>query len=274
MLGHKLVEQWRERFETWTTLRGAFDSVERVGIFDRERTLTNVSAENFDSVSNAVNTIRPNVIVNCIGIIKQLKASKDPIQTLTVNAIFPHRLANLCELANVRLITLSTDCVFSGAQGNYSETDLPDAVDLYGRSKSLGEIDGRANCLTLRTSIIGRELGTAHSLIEWFLSNRNGRVKGFTNAIYSGFPTVVFAEILAGIIEKHQDLSGVWHVASEPISKFELLALVNHAFHANIQIERDDDFDCDRSLNANRFRAATGFKAQPWAEMIERMAEN
>lgn len=272
MLGHQLVQSWRGRFDVWATLRGSFEQFERFGIFDKEKTLTNVSAENFDSVVNVFSSVRPDVVVNCIGVIKQLKTAKDPIPTLTINSIFPHRVANLCRASGARFITLSTDCVFSGAKGNYSEADTPDATDLYGQSKHWGEVEGE-KCLTLRTSIIGRELGTAHSLIDWFLSNRgkNEKVKGFTKAIYTGFPTVVFADILANLVENHQNLNGVWHVSSEPINKYELLKLVNQEFNAGIEIEPFDDFYCDRSLNSSRFRAETGFKPESWTEMIKAM---
>lgn len=275
MLGHALVRFWRERFDVWTTLRGNnFETVERFGIFERDKTLTNISAENFDSVVNAFAAVKPDVTVNCIGVIKQLKTAQDPITTLSVNSIFPHRVAKLCQAAGARFITLSTDCVFSGKRGNYTEDDTPDATDLYGQSKHWGEVAGE-NCLTLRTSIIGRELETAHSLVDWFLSNRgkNETVKGFTKAIYTGFPTVIFADILANIIENHPNLNGVWQVSSEPINKYELLKLVNKEFNAGIEIEPFDDFYCDRSLDSTRFRRETNFKPQLWKEMIAAMGQ-
>lgn len=271
MLGHKLVQVLSERFETWATLRNSFAGVERFGIFDREKTIEQTSAENFDSIVNAVAVARPDAVVNCIGVIKQLKTAKDPIVTLSVNSIFPHRVANLCRAIGARFITLSTDCVFSGKNGNYRESDAVDATDLYGRSKNLGEVAGE-NCLTLRTSIIGRELETAHSLVEWFLSNRNRRVKGFRRAIYSGLTTLELAGVIAQIIESKRDLSGMWHVASQPISKFELLELVRDAFKVNIEIEPDDDFFCDRSLDGSRFAAETRIQIPAWTEMIEKMA--
>ncbi|MBC7796375.1 MAG: SDR family oxidoreductase [Pyrinomonadaceae bacterium] len=271
MLGHKLVQNWRERFDVWTTLRGSFNDVKRFGFFDENQTLSRVEAQKFDSIIEAFEIVRPNVIVNCIGIIKQLPSSKNIVSTLEVNAIFPQRLAKLAQTQNARLITLSTDCVFSGERGNYGETDVPDATDLYGQSKHWGEISGE-NCLTLRTSIIGRELETSHSLVEWILSNSGGKVKGFTEAIYSGFPTIILAEILANVIENHPELNGVWHVASEPISKFELLKLIRDVFDVSIEIEPYGDFQIDRSLNADKFRAATNFVSQTWREMVYKMA--
>ena len=163
--------------------------------------------------------------------------------------------------------------MFDGKRGNYNENDTPNALDLYGQSKHFGEVTSR-NCLTLRTSIIGRELSGSHSLVEWFLSNRGKTVKGFVNAIYSGFPTVVFADIISSLIAEYVDLTGLYHVSSEPIDKFTLLTLINEAFGAGITLERDEEFRIDRSLNSARFRKATGFQPQSWEQMIERMAED
>ncbi len=188
--------------------------------------LTDVSVEEPESIRRAVETVRPDVVINAIGIIKQLPDSKNVITTLTVNSIFPHRLAELGRELGFRLISVSTDCVFSGSGGNYSERDIPDAVDLYGKSKNLGEVVAD-NCLTLRTSIIGHEIGSAHSLVDWFLSNRKGKVKGYVNAIYSGFPTVVFAGIIDNLIRDNPELSGLYHVSSDPINKYDLLNLIN-----------------------------------------------
>ena len=271
MLGHKLAQAWHERFEVWTTVRADVRKYERFGILPMDRTIPHVQAESFDTVMHSLALARPDVVVNCIGVIKQLPTAKDPIPTLTFNSIFPHRVAALCRAAGVRMITFSTDCVFNGRRGKYSEEDFSDAEDLYGRSKFLGEVAGDG-ALTLRTSIIGREIESAHSLVEWFLSNRGGRVKGFTNAIYTGFPTIVLADILADLIENHQELSGICQVASDPINKYDLLCLVRDAFQADIEIEPFDEFYCDRSLDSTRFRALTGYQQPGWGEMIERMA--
>lgn len=271
MLGHKLVQMWSNRFDVWTTLRGSFSDYERFGLFDENKTIARVNVDNFDSVVNAFARSQPNVVVNCIGVIKQLKTAKDPIPTLTTNAVFPHRLVNLCNATGARLITLSTDCVFNGRKGNYTELDAPDAEDLYGRSKNMGEVEGE-NCLTVRTSIIGRELESAHSLVEWFLTHRGGRVRGFTGAIYTGFPTIVLADVLANLIENYGQLGGVWHVSSEPVNKYELLLLIRKAYNLNIEIEPYGDFEIDRSLNSSRFRRETGFVPPSWEEMVNRMA--
>ncbi len=271
MLGHKLVQVWQNRFDVWATVRNNFRYYERYKIYKRDRTFENINIQNIGSVKEIIKKIEPNVVVNAVGIIKQVPLAKNIIDTLSVNSIFPHQLGELAEEFQFRLINISTDCVFSGEKGNYTESDLADAHDLYGKSKYLGEVSA-GNCLTLRTSIIGRELETAHSLVEWFLSNRGKSVKGFVKAVYTGFPTVVVADILSNLIENHPNLCGLYHVSSEPISKFNLLTLINEAYRAEIEIEPFEDFVIDRSLNSNKFREATGFEPTNWNEMIERMA--
>ncbi|HSU26036.1 MAG TPA: SDR family oxidoreductase [Pyrinomonadaceae bacterium] len=271
MLGHKLVQRLGPDFDVWTTLRGSFESVSRFGIFDQIKTTEAVNVEDEGLVRQTIDRIRPDVVINAVGIIKQLPSSKDVITTLNVNSIFPHRLAQLSEQFGFRLICVSTDCVFDGLKGGYTEADMPNAIDLYGKSKNLGEVTGE-NCLTIRTSIIGRELASSHSLVEWFLSNRGKRVKGFARAIYSGFPTIVLADIIRMLLTEHKHLAGLYHISSDPINKFELLKLIGSAYDSEVAIERDEDFRIDRSLDSSRFRKETGFVPKSWPEMIEFMA--
>ena len=185
--------------------------------------------------------------------------------------IFPHRLAQVAAKYSSRLICISTDCVFSGEKGNYTEDDRPDALDLYGMSKNLGEVraDG---CLTIRTSIIGRELLTRHSLVEWLLGHAGSAVKGYTEAIFSGFTTLELAEILAKVIGDHPAMSGVYHVSSDPITKFDLLQMIKSAFGVEVAVEPSDVVKIDRSLDSQRFREATGIRPPSLQEMVERMA--
>lgn len=270
MLGHKLVQTLDDKFEVFAAIRGDFLTVKRFDIFEPRRLIGGVDVTNISTVENALASVMPDVVINAVGIIKHLPLAKDVIQTLTVNTLFPHHLSELSDQHGFRLITISTDCVFAGSKGNYSEDDSPDAHDLYGLSKQLGEIStGRS--LTLRTSIIGRELSSAHSLVAWFISNRGGRVRGFVNAIYSGFPTVVFADIISSLIEEFPDLTGLYHVSSDPINKFALLGLVNARFGLGIEIDRFEDFHIDRSLDSSAFRKAIGFKPDTWPVMIDRM---
>jgi dTDP-4-dehydrorhamnose reductase len=273
MLGHKLWQTLSRRFDTRVTFRRSPGAYARLGLFDQSRTVGHVSAQDFDSVVRALASTRPDVVVNCVGIVKQDAAAKDPYQSINVNALFPHRLAQACGAAGARLVHVSTDCVFTGRRGHYSETDTTDAEDLYGRTKWLGEVDYE-HCLTVRTSMIGRELQGAHGLVEWFLSQRGKTVRGFKRAVFSGFTTEALSAVIGDIIADHTGLRGVWHVAAEPVNKFDLLTLVKEAYGLDIEIEPDETFVCDRSLDGSRFRSATGYAPPSWPEMIERMARD
>jgi len=273
MLGHKLYQRLARDHEVIGTIRTDFDAVAGYGIFNAGSIVTSIDVTQHERVLSLLKDVRPEVVINCAGIIKQTDEGKQVIPTLSVNSIFPHKLAELSDELGFRLITMSTDCVFAGSRGMYTEEDQPDAHDLYGLSKYLGEIRAK-NSMTIRTSIIGRELGTRHSLVEWFLSNRGGRVKGYTKAIYTGFPTMVFADIIGSIIVDHPDLKGVWHVSSDPINKFDLLSLINDAYATGVDIDPDDQVSFDRSLDSLRFRSITGFQPLSWPAMIRLMAQD
>lgn len=273
MLGHKLTEVFSNKFEVVITLRSELKSYKNLDIINQQRTFENVDVQDIEKIKEIIKLTQPDVIVNAVGIIKQLPSANNVIKTLKINSIFPHQLAEITKESGARLICISTDCVFSGEKGNYDETDISDADDLYGKSKNLGEVTTE-NCLTIRTSIIGREIGTKHSLLEWFLSNDGNLIKGYKNAIFSGFPTIILAEIIADLIENHKNLSGLYHVSSEPINKFDLLNLIKENFRANIEIEAETDFIIDRSLNSAKFNAATGFEPPSWEKMIEQMAND
>jgi dTDP-4-dehydrorhamnose reductase len=270
MLGHKLCQQYRRRFDTWMTVRSGYREYAQYDLLDPDRVIGGVDAANFDSVIRAMAEVKPHAVVNCIGIIKQLKAAKDPIVSLNINSLFPHRLANLCQAGGVRMIHISTDCVFSGRKGAYVETDISDAEDLYGRTKFLGEVNS-PGCLTMRTSIIGRELNTKSGLVEWFLGNQGGRVRGYQRVVYTGFTSIALANIIADVLENHPGLEGMYQVSSEPITKYNLLTLINETYSLNIEIESDTEVVCDRSLDSTRFRQATGFRPPSWDDMIAEM---
>lgn len=235
------------------------------------RILCGVDVEHQDSLIHAFDQAKPQVVVNCIGLIKQLAEAEDPLAALPINAMLPHRLARLCDLIGARLVHFSTDCVFDGSRGNYLESDRSDATDLYGRSKYLGEV-AYPHTITLRTSIIGHELASTHALVEWFLA-QEGQVKGYTRAIFSGLPTVELARVVRDVVLPRPELSGVYHVASAPISKFDLLTLVAKVYGKSIKIVPDASVVIDRSLNAQRFREATGYVAPTWPELVQKMHE-
>ena len=276
MLGHKVFQVLSRRFETYASFRdvnGLWARFPMYAAADPARLSGGVDAMEFHSVVRAVGRVGPDVVINCIGIIKQLKEANDPVISLTLNSLFPHHLADLCAAAGVRLFHVSTDCVFSGRKGNYTEQDAPDAEDLYGRTKLLGEVD-RPGCLTIRTSIFGRDFLKQSALLEWFLSHRGGRVRGYKNAIYTGFSTQALARIMGDIIERYPQLSGLYQVASQPISKLDLLTKIRDAMKLNIEIEPYDDPPCDRSLSAARFLAATGYPVPAWDDMIAELASD
>ena len=273
MLGHQLCRVLTARMETWATFREYPTRNVQYDFVVQERALGDVNAEDLASVRGALEKVKPDAVVNCIGIVKQRDEAKQAIPSIQVNALFPHQLADLCQEVNTRLLQISTDCVFSGLRGEYTEADTPDPVDLYGRSKLLGELH-RPGCLTLRTSIIGWQLNTFSSLLSWFSRQRGQRIKGYEKAIYSGFSTRVLARLISDLIETRPDLSGLYQVASAPISKYDLLvALRDKLGWDDIQIDPDDNFYCDRSLVGIRFSFATGWKAPSWDEMLSGLAK-
>lgn len=273
MLGHKLCQLYKDKFDIYYTVRAKFEEYERYGIFDRDRMIENVDILNFDKTSGIIKEVNPEVLINCIGIIKQLKEAKDPILSIKINSLLPHQLANTCQEIKARFFHISTDCVFNGKKGMYTEGDPSNPEDIYGRTKFLGEVN-RPGCLTLRTSIIGRELSTASGLVEWFLSNKGKKVRGFTKAIYSGFTTIALADIIKNIIMNFPDLSGLYQVSSEPIDKFSLLNLVKSKFKLDIEIEPETQTSIDRSLDSSLFRKIAGFTPPSWDAMIEEMAQD
>jgi dTDP-4-dehydrorhamnose reductase len=265
MLGHKVWQVFRDRFETWVTIRG--DAPPANPLLSGDQVIHGVTAEDTGSLSRAWETVHPTIVVNCIGIVKQLAAASDPIASLTVNSLLPHRLAAMAARANARMIHISTDCVFSGRGGRYREDDLPDAQDLYGRTKLLGEVTG-PGCLTIRTSIVGRELSATTGLLEWFLGQHGRRLNGYTGAWFSGLTTAALADLLADVVESHPGLAGLYHVASEPITKYDLLCRLNQAYGAGAQIEPSDEVRIDRTLDGSRFRVATATAPARWDDMI------
>lgn len=273
MLGHKLYQHFADTFETYATVRTNHAAYAHLDLFDAEHIIGGVDANQPDSIIRALSEVKPDVVINCIGIIKQLAIAKDPIPSITINALFPHKLALFCRAAGARMIHISTDCVFNGRGGMYTEDDPSDAEDLYGRTKFLGEVDA-PGALTLRTSIIGRELFTRSGLVEWFLSNEGGQVRGFTNAIYTGFTTLALASIITDVIQAHPDLEGVYQVSSEPINKHDLLVMIRDAYNIDIEIEPYPDFRLDRSLDSSRFREVANFMPPSWSDMIEAMAHD
>jgi dTDP-4-dehydrorhamnose reductase len=269
-LGHRLCLEWAERFECWGTVR---EPVEEpvAKLLAPTRLIAGISAEEPGTVRSALEQARPEVVVNCVGAVKQAETGQRPIPAIRINSLFPHELAAACRESSVRMVHVSTDCVFSGERGRYSEEDVPDATDIYGRSKLLGEISGEG-LLTLRTSLIGRELRSSLGLLEWLISNRGGSVRGFSQAVFSGLTTIALAEEIGALLEDQPELEGLWHLASEPIDKLELLSMLNRELELGIEITPDRSVIVDRSLDSSRLCRATGRQPPRWEEMVEVLA--
>jgi dTDP-4-dehydrorhamnose reductase len=233
------------------------------------RLMAGIDVEQQDSLVRILDKIRPNVVVNCAGLTKHKPEADDPMVSIPINALMPHRLAALCKLVGARLIHVSTDCVFSGNKGGYVEDDFADARDVYGKSKALGEVH-YPHTITLRTSTIGHELQSQYGLLDWFLS-QEGQCKGYARAVFSGLPTVIFAQVVRDQVIPHIELSGLYHIAAQPIAKFELLKLIADVYGKTIDIVRDENLTIDRSLDAKRFQLATGYVAPDWPELIKLM---
>jgi dTDP-4-dehydrorhamnose reductase len=272
MLGNTMLRLFADsaEHEAWGSVRST--AVRRLlPSVLHERVICGVDAENIDGLTQLLAQIRPDVVINCIGVVKQLPEANDPLIAIPINSLLPHRLARLSQVVGSRLVHISTDCVFSGAKGRYREEDSPDAQDLYGRSKYLGEVD-YPNAVTLRVSIIGHELASAHGLLGWFLA-QSAPVKGFTRAIFSGLPTVEVARVIRDHVLPRREMHGVYHVSAEPISKYELLGLIARIYRSAIDIQPDDTVVIDRSLDSTRFRRQTGYSPLPWPELVRVMQE-
>ncbi len=274
MLGHKLFQRLQDRAgHVACTVRAPRDSrLRRLPLFADGDVEWSMDAQDWPALAALLRARRPAVVVNALGIIKQRAAARDPIPSIQINALLPHQLASLVEEWGGRLIHFSSDCVFSGRGGHYRESDPADAEDLYGRSKFLGEVTGRASTLTLRTSMIGRELSWHHSLLDWFLSQNHGTVQGYQQVIYSGSTTVELARVVGDLISTHPHLHGLYHVVTPAIAKHDLLHLIADAFKMDVRITPAAEPFSDRSLNGDGFRVATGYVSPPWPQLVADLA--
>lgn len=272
LLGHALLNHFdNQNFEVKVTLRQQLDRYAQFRLFNKENSFSGIDLSSTEKLKIALSNFKPDAVLNAAGIVKQRKGHEYVIPSIEINALLPHRLADLAQEHGARVVQMSTDCVFSGQRGNYGEHDNADPVDFYGKTKLVGELDTE-NCVTLRTSIIGLELWRKTSLIEWFLRQK-GKIRGFTRAIYSGFTTKEMARILERIVVDHTNLSGIWHVSSKPISKFDLLTqLTEKLTRQDIQIYPDDSIQCDRSLDSSRFNSQTGFRPPTWQDMLDELS--
>jgi dTDP-4-dehydrorhamnose reductase len=273
MLGHKLMQTLSQDYLVTGTVRRNASALKQNPLFSSMNLVGNVRAADINTISQIIEEINPHIIVNCIGIVKQLPEAQDYLQSIAINALFPHQLARICQNKRIRLIHVSTDCVFSGRKGQYTEEDPSDAEDIYGKTKYLGEVS-YPGCLTIRTSIIGREIESSHGLIEWFFSQEGKTVSGYKKAIFSGLTTRALSEIIARIISECPDLHGVRQIASDPINKYDLLNLIKKRFNLQIVMNADETVVNDRSLNPGKFIRETKIQIPSWDAMIEQMYQD
>jgi dTDP-4-dehydrorhamnose reductase len=274
MLGHKLFQVLRARFPgTLCTMRQnpRLPPFAEVDLLQGSDVIPNVDVTDPAALRQLLGELRPDVIVNCVGVVKQREQAKSPIPSITINSLLPHQLAALAAGWGGRVIHFSTDCVFSGQRGNYTEADNADADDLYGKSKFLGEV-ATDNALTLRTSIIGRELVEHRGLLDWFLAQNYKAIRGYRRVTYSGVTTNQMAEVVTDILQHHPTLSGLYQVVAEPISKYDLLCLARDAYGLEVQITPVDEPLSDRSMSGEKLRAATGYVSPPWPLLMQRLA--
>ena len=271
MLGHRLLRQLAPRHETRVTLHQPLDAYRAFGMFDRSNAYDAVDVRDPSRIIDVCADFKPRAVVNAAGIVKQRKDVKDETLSVEVNGLFPHLLCRVCRAHGAQLVHLSTDCVFSGKKGNYSENDRPDPEDAYGFSKLLGEADGRGS-LTLRTSMIGPELLRKTGLVEWFLGQKGKTVQGWRRAIFSGFTTAELARVIEKLITMHPEAHGLYHASSAPISKFDLLTGIERRLRLGTKIIADESVRCDRSLDSTRFRAAFGYSPPAWDVMLDELA--
>jgi dTDP-4-dehydrorhamnose reductase len=271
MLGHRLLRELGDDHEVTATLRRDMEDYASFGLFHAGNSIDRVDARDLPKLVEVFAAVRPDLVVNAVGIVKQRDASRDVVQSLELNALLPHRLARLCQGAGARLVHVSTDCVFAGDRGGYAEDDVPDALDLYGQTKRLGEVS-EPGCLTLRTSIVGLELHRRRSLVEWFLA-QSGPVPGYTGALFTGVTTAELSRVVRMVAERFPGLHGVYQVASEPISKYDLLSRLTALLgRTDVRVEADAGVRVDRTLRGDRFAEATGYRPPPWDDMLRELA--
>lgn len=273
MLGHKLWQYFSERFpHTFVTIRRNRIFYDACGLFKSDRVIEAVDVNDFPALIGVMESIRPDIILNCVGITKRREEAQCAIPAIKLNALFPHLLAEWGCNNSAKVVNFSTDCVFNGEQGGYTEESPTNAVDLYGKTKALGEIQGE-NALTLRSSFIGTELYAHTELVEWFMSQR-GTVKGFKHAIFTGLTTIELSRVIEKILLHHPAANGMYNISSDPISKFDLLMLIKEKMHMSVNIIPDETVRCNRSLDSTKFRAEFNYTPPTWEAMVEELSTN
>lgn len=272
MLGHKLWKSLSVHFpNAYATIRGCRDDYKKFNLFKNDdQVIEKIDALNFPDFEKVLDKIKPEIILNCIGITKRREEINNLAVSITLNALFPHQLAAWGAKNNAKVVNFSTDCVFDGKIGHYTEESMTSAGDTYGKTKAIGELK-EGNTLTLRSSFIGTELLPGSELLEWFLA-QSGIVRGYRNTSYSGFTTLELCRIVEKLLIDFPQARGLYNISSEPISKFDLLMLIKKKMNLDIEIIPDDNFFCDRSLDSSKFRKEFSYTPPTWEKMIDELA--
>lgn len=271
-LGHKFWQVLPGKFpDTFVSIRKNRAFYAKCGLFTGPNVIDGLDLRDFSRLNAVLEEIKPSVIVNCAGVTLRSSEALDKNSAISVNALLPHRLADWCSHSGARLIHFSTVCVYDGKKGSYTEDDAPDARDLYGLTKALGDVNAPF-ALTLRSSFIGREIFAGTELLEWFLAQKGKTVKGYRKALFTGLTTNALAGLVCGLLENHPRLNGLYHVSSEPVSKYELLLMMKEAYKLDVEIQPEDGFVMRRDLDGQRFARAAGFNCPPWKTMMAEMA--
>ena len=274
MLGHMLVRVFSPYHRVIGTTSSQYNSGSHLAkLLDRESWIGGIDVRSLNQVDELVRQIQPDVVINCVGVIKQKMESSNITDAITINSLFPHHLANLCQSQNSRLIHFSTDCVFEGTPGMKMVSDTPNATDLYGTTKRLGEVD-YGDSITIRSSIVGAQIVGTESLFQWAISQKGKQIKGFTGALYSGLTAMTMSKVILEIVDNFPQLSGIQQIASEAITKHDLLRKLNAALGLNLDICADNTIIYDRTLDGSVFVDRTGIRIPTWDEMIIEFASD
>jgi dTDP-4-dehydrorhamnose reductase len=272
MLGHMLVRVLSPHHRVIGTTSSKYDSKSPLAqILSEKSWIDQIDVRNISTAELAISTTKPDVVINCVGVIKQKMESSNIMDAILINSLVPHQLANLCEVARSRFIHFSTDCVFEATPGIKRTSDMPNATDLYGTTKRLGETN-YAPALTLRTGFVGRQLAGSEGLFEWVRSQKGSAVSGYKNAIYSGLTTMALSRVVQQVIELHPSLTGLHQVASAKINKFDLITKLNECLRLDLTIAQNTDFMCDRSMDGTEFTNLTNIHIPSWDEMLAEFA--
>ncbi len=274
MLGHKVFRTFTDAgVDTWGTLRQGKQNYKKWPFLQSAKVVGDVDVTT-SQLQTILNEIKPQFVINCVGLTIRKENSSDERANIKLNALLPHEIEFWCRNNNAKLLHYSTDHVFNGQKGDYTEESPKDAADVYGQSKSLGEVNHSEFALTLRSSIIGRELDRKTELLEWFLAHRGKSAKGYTRSIYSGVTTNYLAELSLRIVKEQPKLSGLLQPTSVPISKFELLKKINATFRLGIELQADDKVVVNNTLLANKFNAVTGWTVPAWDQLVDDLARD